>query len=165
MRMIVTRRWIIKLRFLCKGTHCILFQGIKLPITTCLQEHGISSARGNLIRLSVYSRKYIWERGCIEEIVYWTLAHVLSSGPVFHIKVYVGFVVYSGFEYSNYCLHKWLSSGRYYKWGPILHWTSQGFQEWQRTMWCCSKVKENTIWSIKNRMLLVWKVAKWFVKS
>ena len=37
------------------------------------------------------------------------------------------------------------------------------FQELWRTIWCCSQIKENPIWSSRSRTPMIWKVAKLFV--
>ena len=50
------RQWMMKFKVLWEGTHGGLFQGSQLLITMCFQEHGLSSARGNLIGQSGYSR-------------------------------------------------------------------------------------------------------------
>ena len=105
------------------------------------------------------------ERWCSEETVSWTLELVFYNGPVDHSEIGVDFEVYYRFSESNYWLHKCLLSGRYSKWGSSIHWTFQGFQEWQRTMWCCYQIEEKLIWSIWIRTPLVWKFAKWFVRS
>ena len=42
-------QWMMKSKVLWEGTHRRLFQGIHLLITMCFQEHGLSSARENLI--------------------------------------------------------------------------------------------------------------------
>ena len=54
---------------------------------------------------------------------------VFSSGTMGHSEFDVDFAVYSSFEESKFLLQKFLCSGIYSKWGVILHWTSQGFQE------------------------------------
>ena len=56
-------------------------------------------------------------------------------------------------------------TGRYYKWVAILHLTSQVFQEWWGTMWCCYNVKEKPIWPRWSRTPLVWKVSKYVFRS
>ena len=43
------RQWMMKFKVLLEGTHGRLFLGSELLITMCFQEHGLSSARGNLI--------------------------------------------------------------------------------------------------------------------
>ena len=72
------------------------------------------------------------ERLCLEETISQNTEIVFSSGPVVHSEFDVDFAVYCKFAESNYLLHKCLCSGRYYKWGSIIHWTSQGFHEWWR---------------------------------
>ena len=49
--------------------------------------------------------------------------------------------------------------------GKILHWNSQGFQEWWRTPWSCYQIKDKPIWSSRSRTPMVWKVAKCFVRA
>ena len=52
MRMNTTRLWMIKFRVLEEEKNGELFQVSQLVIIMCFQEHGISSARENLIGLS-----------------------------------------------------------------------------------------------------------------
>ena len=44
-----SRQHMTKFKVLREGTHGILFQGSKFLIPMCFQEHGTSSARGNMI--------------------------------------------------------------------------------------------------------------------
>ena len=60
-------------------------------------------------------------RLCLEETVSQNTEIVFSSGPVVHSEIDVDFAVYCKFAESNYLLHKYLCSGRYYKWGSIIH--------------------------------------------
>ena len=131
----------------------------------CFLEHSISSERGNLIGRSVNSRHNIVWRDFKKVLFPWTSEISFSSGPVGHSEVDVDFEVYYRFVESRYWLRKLLCSCRYSKWGASIHWTSKGFKEWWRTIWCCSQVQEKYIRSIWSLRSLVWKVLKWFVIS
>ena len=61
------------------------------------------------------------ERVCSKETISLIPELVFSSGPVRHIDVDVDFAVYYVFAKSKYWLHKFISSGGYYKWGAIIH--------------------------------------------
>ena len=83
------------------------------------------------------------EMGCPEDTVSWTPELVFSIGKVGHSEVNVYFSVYSRFVESKYLFYKCLFSGRYFKWGASIRWNSHIFQEWWRTIWCCSHIKES----------------------
>ena len=112
---------------------------MKLLITIWILEHGLSISRGNLIGWSGSSRNIFFERGCPKDTVSWTPELVLCGGPVGHNEFDVDFAVYSRFVESKYWLQKFLFSGRYSKWGAIIHWTSQVFKD---TMWCFLRLKK-----------------------
>ena len=100
-----------------------------------------------------------------EDTVSWTPELVFFGRTVGHSEADFDFAVVFRFAESNYWLHKCLFSDIYSKRGSSNYWTYQRFQEWWRTMWYCSQIKENLIWSSRNRTTMVWKVTKWFVRS